>query len=61
MDPGVASIVVATIATAGTVLVALINAFKDTDRAVRKATGPLKAENARLRELVLSLGGEPDG
>lgn len=60
MDPASASVVVASIATAGTIAVALIQAFKDTDRAVRNALAPKDAEIARLRELVRTLDGDPD-
>lgn len=60
MDPAVASIVVASIATTGTVVVALINAMKDVDGAVARAIAPLNDLITRLKAQVLSLGGDPD-
>lgn len=60
MDPAVASVVVASIATAGTIAVALINAVKDVDRAVTRAVAPLNDLILRLKAQVRSLGGDPD-
>ncbi|RYE42592.1 MAG: hypothetical protein EOP24_32150 [Hyphomicrobiales bacterium] len=60
MDPAVASIVVASIATAGTIAVAFINAMKDVDRAVTRAVAPLNDLITRLKAQVRSLGGDPD-
>lgn len=60
MDAATASVIVAAIASLGTVAAAAIGAMSSNDRAVAKATAPLTADNHRLRELVISLGGDPD-
>lgn len=60
MDPAVASVIVAAIATTGTIVVALINANKDVDRAVTRAVTPLNDLITRLKALIRSLGGDPD-
>lgn len=57
MDP---SIAVALITSATGIVIALIGAYASSGKAVKNATDPLNKEIARLRELVVSLDGDPD-
>lgn len=60
VDAGTASIIATSIATMGTIVIAIIGAIRDSGRAVARATGPLDREISRLRELVITLNGDPD-
>lgn len=68
MDIGTATVISTSITTGGMVVIAVIGAWKDwrdkdryADEKVAVAVAPLKRDIIRLRDLVESLGGDPDG
>lgn len=60
MDTATATVIATTITTLGMIVVALIGVARDNDKAVRKALAPKDEEIHRLREKVITLGGDPD-
>lgn len=54
------SIGVALISSGAGIIIALIGAWASSGKAVAAAVAPLRAQISKLREQVITLGGDPD-